>query len=386
MKIGIILPGFSASEDDWCIPALRDLAKCLAARPGVELHLFPLRYPPHRRSYDVFGAHVHPLGGVNARGVVRVSLLSRAVRAIWQEHHSGPFDLLHGFWADEPGLIAASCASLLRVPSIVSLAGGELANLPDIAYGGQLNTANRLMTHMAIRRATHVTAGSRYLQDLAGQRTRIKQVLRVPLGVDITRFVPESTQTGVFRDSPQMLSVASLVPIKDQSTLLAAFAGTTHQFPNARLNLVGNGSSRDRLRQQSAELDIAECVVFHGDVTHDKLPDLYRSADFCVLSSRFEAQGMVVLEAAACGTPTLGTRVGVIPEFIDDDAVAVGDVAGLQTQMIQLLQDRQRLGEMGARSLSIVQSEFNLGTTTERLFDLYLNTIAGNQRAQAHPL
>ncbi len=150
MKIGIILPGFSASEDDWCIPALLDLARTLACRPNIELHLFPLRYPHHRTPYDLFGARVHPLGGVNTRGAGRVPLLSRAVRAVWKEHRRGPFDLLHAFWADEPGFVAVTCAGLLRIPSIVSLAGGELADLPEIAYGGQLNTANRLMTQTAM--------------------------------------------------------------------------------------------------------------------------------------------------------------------------------------------------------------------------------------------
>ncbi|HET7034455.1 MAG TPA: hypothetical protein VFI42_02130, partial [Thermomicrobiaceae bacterium] len=61
MKLALILPGFSAAEDDWCIPALLDLARVLA--PEVELHVFPLRYPPRRGRYRIYGATVHPLGG-----------------------------------------------------------------------------------------------------------------------------------------------------------------------------------------------------------------------------------------------------------------------------------------------------------------------------------
>ena len=382
MKIGFILPGFSASEDDWCIPALLDLAKSLASYLDVELHLFPLRYPHHRTPYDLFGARVHPLGGADARGAGRVPLLSRAVRAVWNEHRRGPFDLLHAFWADEPGLVAVTCASLLRIPSIVSLAGGELADLPEIAYGGQLNTANRLMTQTAMRRAKHVTAGSRFLQDRAEQRLN-KPVSRLPLGVDVTRFSPGDSR-GAPSVSPRLLCVASLVPVKDHSTLLAAFAATREQAPDARLSLVGDGPLRGILERRAEELGLADNVTFYGDLPHDRLPTLYRSADLCILSSRFEAQGMVVLEAAACGTPTIGTRVGMIPEFIGDDAVDVVDLVGLAQQMLRLLQDRSRLCELGAQALSTVRSEFTLEVTTRRLVRLYLDTVAGDQCTHAH--
>ena len=382
MKIGIILPGFSASQDDWCIPALLDLARSLASRSDIQLHLFPMRYPHHRTPYDLFGARVHPLGGADARGAGRVPLLSRAVRAVWKEHQRGPFDLLHAFWADEPGLVAVTCANLLRIPSIVSLAGGELADLPEIAYGGQLNTANRLMTRTAMRRAKYVTAGSRYLQNRAEQRLN-KPVSRLPLGVDIARFSPDDAR-GPTSGSTLLLSVASLVPVKDHSTLLAAFAATRELFPDARLSLVGDGPLRESLRRRAEELGVADSVTFHGDLSHDRLPDLYRSADLCVLSSRFEAQGMVALEAAACGTPTIGTRVGVIPELIGNDAVAVSDAAGLTQRMLCLLQYRSRLCKLGAQALSTVRSEFTLEVTTERLFGLYLDTIAGHHCAHAH--
>ncbi len=184
--------------------------------------------------------------------------------------------------------------------------------------------------------------------------------------------------------SPRLLSVASLVPVKDHSTLLAAFSATCEQFPAARLSLVGGGPQRESLRRRAEELGVAGGVTFHGDLPHDRLPDLYRSVDLCILSSRFEAQGMVVLEAAACGTPTIGTRVGVIPEFIGDGAVDVGDIVGLAQHMLRLLQDRSRLCKLGAQALSTVRSEFTLEVTTERLFGLYLDTVACDQRAHAH--
>ena len=59
-------------------------------------------------------------------------------------------DVVHGFWADEPGAVAAGCAALTGVPSVVSLAGGELADLESIRYGVQRQLLGRLLVGVAL--------------------------------------------------------------------------------------------------------------------------------------------------------------------------------------------------------------------------------------------
>lgn len=374
MKIGIVLPGFSASETDWCIPALLDLARCLSGRPDIDLHLFPLRYPWTREPYTVFNAFVHPIGGANARAHSRVPVLTRAIRTIRHEHAQAPFNLLHAFWADEPGFVTVVCATMLRIPAVVSLAGGELVRLPDIRYGGQLYAANRLMTRIAMRFATTITAGSRYLLDLARPRARKANLRRFSLGVDLTRFT-QTARPWTSDGSLRILNVASLVPVKDQDTLLRAFAVTGREVPSAELHLVGAGPLRESLQFRADELGLGDRVVFHGEVNHEQLPDLYRSADVCVLSSRFEAQGMVVLEAAACGTPTVGTSVGVVPELSPSGTVDVGDFEALARQLIQIGHDRARRDHIAAQARSLVGAEFGLDITIERLLALYFDIL-----------
>src|SRR5438445_66985 len=66
MRIGLVVPGFSADPGDWCIPALRHLAVRLAGTADV--HIFALRYPDRRGPYQVFGAQVTALGGGDATG------------------------------------------------------------------------------------------------------------------------------------------------------------------------------------------------------------------------------------------------------------------------------------------------------------------------------
>ncbi len=143
MRIGLITPGFSADENDWCIPALLDLVRELSSRHDV--YVLTLRYPHERRRYQVYGATVHALGGATAAGFRRLPLMTRAIAALGRAHRQAPFEVLHGLWADEPGFLAVRAGRLLGVPAVVSLLGGEMVAFPEIGYGGQLGQRKSLV-------------------------------------------------------------------------------------------------------------------------------------------------------------------------------------------------------------------------------------------------
>ncbi len=158
MRVGLVVPGFSADANDWCIPALRNLVRQLAG--DADVHVFALRYPHHPGRYELFGAHVTALGGGEARGRGSAGLWRQTASALAAEHRDRAFDVLHAFWAGEPGFVAALVGRALRIPTVVSLAGGELARLRDIGYGGLLRRPERTKTRLALRLARVVTTGS----------------------------------------------------------------------------------------------------------------------------------------------------------------------------------------------------------------------------------
>ncbi len=307
MKIGLVLPGFSASERDWCIPALLNLVRRLAVENCV--HVFALEYPYRRAVYPVYGATVHCLGGCNRGKAYAPRLWLAALSAIYAEHRRAHFDVLHAFWVNEPGALALLAGRTSGVPVVASVGGGELVGIPRIRYGGQLNRLERGMVRMVVGGADRVTVGSRYLQQIA-TRWRSDAVL-APLGVDVERFAPGAA------DNPDgsltILNVASLVPVKQQLHLLDGFAMLDSQ--DTRLEIIGGGTLERYLRDHARALGIADRVAFIGEVTHTALTTHYRAADLFVQSSLHEAQGMAVLEAAACGIPLAGTPVGILPEL-----------------------------------------------------------------------
>ena len=371
MRIGLITPGFSASEEDWCVPALLDLVRVLAEHD--EVTVFALRYPHRQNRYAVYGAEVWPTGGAQRAGLARLPILLRTLARILRQGRRRRFDVLHALWAHEPGLLAVLAGRWLKVPVAVSILGGELANLPDLDYGGERSRANRWLVARALGGADRVTVGSRWLGRCLEGQVPAAKLRRQPLGVDGDRFRPGSPGSAAppLAGDPKLLQVASLSPVKDHKTLLAAFAIVAGRYPGAHLHLVGEGELEGPVRAQAAELGLAERVVLHGAVDHGSLVDFYRQADLYVQSSRFESQGMAVLEATFCGCPVVGTGVGVAPELSATVGSATpGDAADLARLMDAVLGDSARRERL-IRAQAEAAREFELRAVVDRLRQHY---------------
>lgn len=382
MRIGLLVPGFSASEADWCIPALLDLARELAR--SHEVRMLALRYPHERRSYQVHGAEVTSLGAARSRGVGRLAMLTRAWAWLRRETRRAPFDILHALWAHEPGFIATVPAIQRRIPTVVSVLGGELTELPEISYGGQLSVSNRTMTRLALTRATRVTVGSDALRELIGPRVSPERLRTVPLGVDADLFRPgPSAGAAPFPEGRvNLLTVASHVPVKGLDTLLEAFGIARERLPDLHLHLVGDGPCRADLETTARRLEIASQVTFHGHVPHERLPDYYRAADLCVLSSLFESQAMVLLEAAACGRGTVGTKVGLLPELVPEVYTCQpGDPTGLAAAVAAALGDRARLAQHEETLRLRVAAAYSVEVATRAFVELYEEAAAAGRVA-----
>jgi glycosyltransferase involved in cell wall biosynthesis len=367
MNIGIVAPGFSASESDWCIPALLSLVRDLAKNHRVRV--FALRFPHRRASYPIYGSTVEAFGGAGVRGLARLPLLMRAIAAIRREHRREPFDVLHAFWADEPGFVAVRAARSLGVSSVVTLLGGELVSLPEIGYGGRRSRLNRFLAAKALEGASRVTAGSTYLASLA-RPLATPSIL--PIGVDLDRFCPGEASPSLLAGKTRLLHVASLVPVKDQRTLLQAFARVSRAVPDSALNVVGSGPLENELKSLSKALGVEGRVVFHGAVAHHELPSYYRSADLAVMSSLHEGQHWVTLEAAACGRTTVGTRVGVVADLVPATiAVPSRDPEALASGILDALSDRTRLRALGLLARAEVVARYSLSGTLRALMSIY---------------
>jgi glycosyltransferase involved in cell wall biosynthesis len=221
-----------------------------------------------------------------------------------------------------------------------------------------------------------VTVGSNYLAQIAKSHISSKKIELHPLGVDTCLYRPASTSDdrSPLSNSPDamnVLNVASLVAIKDQMTLFRAASRLIEAVPNVHLHFVGEGPLLATLQSEAKQLEIDNHVHFLGPVAHEELPAFYRAADFCVLTSRHEAQAMVVLEAAAVGRATIGTSVGLLAEFLPEDVVPVGDVTNLARRMIEYAQSPTLRRQRGEEALIRTQREYSLDLIVPRWLKLY---------------
>ncbi|MBI3742407.1 MAG: glycosyltransferase [Chloroflexi bacterium] len=361
MKIGWVVPGFSAHEREWAIPALDHFARALAA--NNRLVIFALEYPYQPATYSFFGATVHALAGRHRGKVYAPRLWANTFAAMRAEHLQQPFDVIHAFWVNEPGWLAQTSARILRVPFIASVAGGELIALRALNYGGQLDWIERMMCDQVMRNANCVTVGSRYLQTIAKKWRADISVL--PLGVDTARFTPRARSESA--REIKLLNVGSLVPVKGHENLLEAVA----QIPEASLEIIGGGFLKKDLARRATELKISARVSFAGKIAHDALAEKYRAADVVAQSSWHEAQGMAILEAAACGCAIAGTRVGILPELAEQGGAIVTEKFASEELRAAIKDAQARRAELGTRARAMVEQDYALNVVKEKWIALY---------------
>jgi glycosyltransferase involved in cell wall biosynthesis len=326
----VVAGGFDESGRDRVTPALLWLVERLARSHDVSVYVLQYHDRPHR--YELLGATVHDLG--RPRGLWRqYAALVGALR------QAPTFDVLHGYMALPAGFVAASAGRRLGIRSVVTFDSGEFAALPDIDYGLQRRSRQRLAVTAAARLAGCVTVSSLYQQRLA--RAHGVAAEWVPTGVDTGLFMPARRADG---PPWRLVHVASLNQVKDQRTLLRAFKLLIERPLDVLLDIAGEDTLNGEIQRLAESLGVSGRVAFHGRLASPRLLPLYQRAHLHVVSSRHEAAHVATLEASACGVPTVGSAVGYIADFAPDRAVAVtpADPRLLADAVVELLHDAPR--------------------------------------------
>lgn len=178
----------------------------------------------------------------------------------------------------------------------------------------------------SLKRATRIHVLSDFSASLLWRLYRIddERIVRIPGGVDLTRFRPVPDRTAVRQElglpvgRPVLLTVRNLAPRMGLDELVRAMSLLRDRLPRVLLLIGGAGGLRAPLEAQVRELGLADHVRLLGFVPDDDLPRYYAAADAFVLPTRqLEGFGLVTVEALACGTPVLGTPVGATPEILE---------------------------------------------------------------------
>jgi len=213
----------------------------------------------------------------------------------------------------------------------------------------------------------------------------------IPYGIPLERFAKPHNAVAELRRryGPRIiLAVGRLIYYKGFEYLMRAMAHV-----NGKLILIGDGPLRSRLERNAREMGVGERVFFTGEIDNSKLAPYYHAADVFVLPSvaRTEAFGIVQLEAMACGTPIVNTRLATGVPFVSVDGltgitVPPRDPVSLAQAITRLLDDAELRSRYGVAAIRRVRSEFTAERMAARTLALYGEIVSPWERAHTRSI
>jgi glycosyltransferase involved in cell wall biosynthesis len=268
---------------------------------GVTVHRFPLPRPGYR----------------NIVGHLRIALGARRELV-----KLANLDFIHAPEYVSTGIIAPTSS----IPTVLTTPGNIYERIASGAnpFDPTMTALLKACAHSSARRCLMIAAISQDMEHWWRQTgASAERVEVIPHGVDTDVFHRSeyaARELGLSADQINLLYVGRLSPEKNVSLLIRAVGKLNDDAwePNFQLHLIGAGPQEEELRFLVTRLRLGTQVVFHGRLPLADLPRWYSAADAVVLPSKSEGLPRVMLEAMACGTPFIGTRISGVVDHIRD--------------------------------------------------------------------
>jgi len=184
----------------------------------------------------------------------------------------------------------------------------------------------------------------------------------------------ERFQLGITHKDIVAISVASLTPHKGHHILLDATGIVMQEYPNFKLVIVGAGSLRNELEEHAKKVGIFNNTIFTG-LRENVFPLLKLANIFVLASTEREGLGIALIEAMATGLPVIGTRLGGIPEVVQENTngflVSPGDLHELALAIKRLVKDYDLRENMGGAGQRIYNEKFTATQMIRNVETLY---------------
>jgi N-acetyl-alpha-D-glucosaminyl L-malate synthase BshA len=358
-----------------------ELAHALAAR-GHEVHLVSSDLPFRWRSgvpglsFERVETPAYPL-------FRQPQYLLALTNTIVRLAHRRPVDIVHAHYA-VPHATAAFLADEILKSGLEGRAPRTVTTLhgTDITLVGS-DPSFRDVVAFSIERSHGVTAVSESLARDTRDALGVSRAIRViPNFLDCAAYrrLPDGALRRHFCDGSRgealVLHVSNFRPVKRVGAVLDVFRRITAER-HARLVLIGDGPDRAELERHAAATGLSGSVEFVGEQP-DVVPWL-SAADLFLLPSSQESFGMAALEAMACEVPVVASRVGGLPEVIEDGVTGflrdADDLDGMAHAALQVLGDPDLRRRLGAAAAEHVRTHFCEDTIVPRYEAFYREVL-----------
>jgi N-acetyl-alpha-D-glucosaminyl L-malate synthase BshA len=296
-------------------------------------------------------------------------------------------DLLHVHYAIPHSVSALLARQMLaargrRLPFVTTLHG------TDITLVG-LDRGYLPITRYAIQESDGVTSISKYLKEKTVEDfgvTRGIEVIENFVNCDVYTPIKDEDKRAEARsrlakpNEAILMHLSNFRPVKRVVDVVKIFAQVVREMP-AQLVLIGDGPDRSAAEWLAHDLGIQANVHFLGKL--DRVHEILPLADILLMPSELESFGLAALEAMACKVPSIATRVGGVPELIDDGVTGllyeVGDIEGMSLGAVSLLKNRETLDAMREAGRKTAQKRFCSSLVVPHYVRYYESVLSGQR-------
>jgi len=287
-------------------------------------------------------------------------------------------------WVLPNGPVAGLVSAIRGIPFVVSLHGSDI-------YIAQSNPVFRAVTGLIFRQAAAVTACSMELLQNAQKLGAPPDTHFLTWGADPNKFHPEAKNLALARSIGldghefNIITLGRMVYKKGFDVLIHAYKKLAQDYPNTRLIIGGDGSTRTSLEELSKELNIQNQVIFTGRISWNKVPDFLSLGDIFALSSIQDDHGnldglpTVLLEAMACGLPIVASDIGGVNRVMTDGEngllIPPGDSCSLAKTLDKMLNHPELRKKLSQAAYQAIVSEHNWDSVSSRLTKIFNEAI-----------
>lgn len=387
-------------------PHTYNLSRALA-KSGVKVHVVTCDFPGAPQHEVIDGVEVHRIDSYKnpapdfATWVYLMNINMQKETAAIVRGLGGKIDMFHAHdWL--VGTAGIGLKHIFRRPFFVTMHSTEIGRRNGIHtdYERMIHETEAWLTYEAWKVICCSSYMISHVQWAFGLPS--DKLIMVPNGVNIEAYAKkESDDLSQFRyqfalpDEKIVLYVGRLVYEKGAHVLINAIPKVLDRI-NAKFIIVGNGYMKDQLADLAKGLKISHKVMFTGFIDDDKLRNLQRCADVCVVPSLFEPFGIVALEAMAAGTPVVVANTGGLSEIVDHDVDGVkvysNNPDSLSWGITRVLTDESLAQRLRANALRKVQEKYNWDmiakqtkATYETVMSEYSKSLWGS-KPEAYPI
>lgn len=281
-------------------------------------------------------------------------------------------DIVHSHYISSYGLLGVLSGFK---PLVSSVWGTDIVKFP------RFSPLHKAAIKYVLSKSTKILATSDFLANEIGLYSS-KNVEITHFGVDISKFNPKENSSN---DNEITIGIVkNLESNYGIDLLLKVFSSVISKVKDKKVKLIiaGDGTKASEFKEIAQSLNLNGEVKFLGRVPNNEIQSVHNLCDFEVYPSLFEAFGVSVIEASACGVPVIATNIGGLPAIIINNETGLliepGNFTMLEEAMLKMINDKDLREKLGKAARNHIVKNYNFDDSVNKVISIYNSVLTTN--------